>query len=122
MSVIVCGMNFWPISKQDKSCNLPTVLQQGVKSFSKYYDSAHSGRILTFHPELGSVDVKVRFERRTHELTLSTHGMVVLALFEGLGNEESLSYTVCLSSLRRAIILMKYIRKSLLRPEFQSQN
>lgn len=94
MATIVCGMNFWPISKQDKSCNLPTVLQQGVKSFSKFYDLAHSGRILTFHPELGSVEVKVRFEKRTHELTLSTHGMVVLALFEGLANEESISYLV----------------------------
>ena len=94
MSVIVCGQNFWPIPKQDKSCVLPEALLQGSESFQKYYDSVHSGRLLTFHPELGSVEVKARFKNRSHEITLSTHAMVVLALFEGLGEDESLSYTV----------------------------
>ena len=99
MSVIVCGQNFWPIPKQDRSCTLPAVLLQGSESFQKYYDSVHSGRLLTFHPELGSVEVKARFKNKSHEITLSTHGMVVLALFEGMGEEESLSYTVRLSIL-----------------------
>lgn len=94
MSVIVCGQNFWPIPKQDKSCTLPVVLLQGSESFQKYYDSVHSGRLLTFHPELGSVEVKARFKNRSHEISLSTHGMVVLALFEGMGEDESLTYTV----------------------------
>lgn len=99
LSVIVCGQNFWPIAKQDQSCTLPEPLLRGTESFRKYYDSVHSGRLLTFHPELGSVEVKVRFAARSHDISLSTHAMVVLALFEGLADGESLSYGVRPSTL-----------------------
>jgi cullin 3 len=92
MSVIVCGGNFWPFSIKDVSCTFPPILTQGMTSFKKYYDEVHSGRLLTVHSELGSVDVKIRFKARSHEVNLSTHAMVVLALFER--GEDSLSYEV----------------------------
>ncbi|GAA5912517.1 hypothetical protein JCM6882_004789, partial [Rhodosporidiobolus microsporus] len=92
MHPIICGSNFWPISSKDAVCTLPKVLQDGIKAYEAFYNQKHSGRKLTFRPEFGSVDVKVRFERRSHELNVSTHAMVVLALFEGLGEDEKLSY------------------------------
>ena len=67
---------------------------EGVKAFEAFYNVKHSGRVLTFRPELGSVDVKTKFKTRTHELSVSTHSMCVLALFEGLEEDESLSYKV----------------------------
>ena len=94
MSTIVCGSNFWPIQNKDAACVLPAVLLKGIDAFRKFYDTKHSGRILTFRSEHGSVEVKVKFRDRSHELTISTHAMVVLALFEGLAEDEMLSYAV----------------------------
>ncbi|BGO96947.1 hypothetical protein JCM10021v2_000583 [Rhodotorula toruloides] len=89
---IICGSNVWPFSAKDKTCTLPKVLQDGIKSFETFYNQKHSGRKLTFMPDQGSVEVKTRFKARTHELNVSTYAMVVLALFEGLGDDEKLSY------------------------------
>ncbi|GAA5835767.1 hypothetical protein JCM11251_007420 [Rhodosporidiobolus azoricus] len=92
MQPIICGSNFWPISSKDAVCALPRILLDGIKSYESFYNQKHSGRKLTFRPEYGSVDVKVRFAKRSHELNVSTQAMVVLALFEGLGEDEKLSY------------------------------
>ncbi|GAA5852604.1 hypothetical protein JCM8547_002559 [Rhodosporidiobolus lusitaniae] len=92
MQPIICGSNFWPFSSKDSTCTLPKVLQDGIKSFEAFYNQKHSGRKLTFRPEYGTVDVKVRFKARSHELNVSTHSMVLLALFEGLDEDEKLSY------------------------------
>lgn len=94
MVPIVCGSNFWPFNAKDKSCTLPDVLQDGIKAFDSFYQQKHSGRKLTFMADQGQVDVKARFKARTHELSVSTYAMVVLALFEGLGEDEKLRYAV----------------------------
>lgn len=94
MVPIVCGSNFWPFTAKDKTCTLPKVLQDGVKAFDAFYQHKHSGRKLTFMPDQGQVDVKTRFKARSHELNVSTYAMVVLALFEGLGDDEKLRYAV----------------------------
>lgn len=103
MNVIVCSSNNWSISNQNLSCTLPEVLIRGTESFTAFYNSKHSGRILTFHSEFGSVDVKVKFANRTHEINLSTHSMVVLSLFENLG-DEALSYSVSLILTRSLLV------------------
>ncbi len=93
MSTIVCGQNFWPFgSSKDHVCQLPQVLQKGVAAFGQFYSTKHSGRKLSFRPELGNVEVKARFRARSHELTVSTHGMVVLACFESLAEGEQITY------------------------------
>lgn len=99
MTPIICGSNFWPFSAKEATCALPKVLQDGITSFETFYNQKHSGRKLSFRPEFGSVDVKVKFKARNHELNISTHAMVVLALFEGLGEDEKLNYVVRLFPL-----------------------
>ncbi|KAK4058456.1 hypothetical protein OIO90_000615 [Microbotryomycetes sp. JL221] len=91
MEPIICGTNNWPFGGVP-TCTLPRILTQGVEAFSAFYNTKHSGRKLTFRPEHGHVEVKTRFKARTHELTVSTYSMCVLALFESLGDEETLSY------------------------------
>ncbi|BGP38828.1 hypothetical protein JCM10449v2_002766 [Rhodotorula kratochvilovae] len=92
MVPIVCGSNFWPFATKDKPCTLPKVLQDGIRAFDAFYQHKHSGRKLAFMPDQGNVEVKTRFRNRTHELSVSTYAMVVLALFEGLGDDEKLRY------------------------------
>ncbi|KAK4051822.1 hypothetical protein OIV83_002527 [Microbotryomycetes sp. JL201] len=113
MEPIICGTNNWPVRlilrptllalltsvtltnlqfSGIPSCTLPRILTEGVDAFSAFYNTKHSGRKLTFRPEHGHVEVKTRFKARTHELTVSTFAMCVLALFESLTDDETLSY------------------------------
>lgn len=91
---------------------MPPILIEGVKAFEAFYHTKHSGRKLTFRPEYGNVEVRTRFKARWHDLTVTTHAMCVLALFETLGEDETISYKVSdrfvpasleLSSLTRAL-------------------
>lgn len=94
MAPIICGSNNWPSASKDVTCTFPQILQDGIASFENFYNKKHNGRKLTFRSELGTVDVKARFKARSHELNVSTHSMIVLALFEGLEENEELSYLV----------------------------
>lgn len=92
ISVIVMTSTFWPMSYSAASCNLPEQLLKASRSFEQFYLSQHSGRRLTWQPSLGSVDVKVRFNTRTHDLNVSTFALTILLLFEDVEDGETLLY------------------------------
>jgi cullin 3 len=94
MVTIVCGRNFWPFTNKEMSCEIPPVLNKGIDAFRTFYNVKHSGRILTFRPELGNIELKAKFKERSHELSISTHAAIVLLMFEGLAEDETLSYAV----------------------------
>lgn len=60
------------------------------QAFESFYSSRHSGRLLNWHPNLGSADLRVTFKNRKHELNLSTFALVVLMLFQD--EDGALSY------------------------------
>ncbi|KDE04922.1 hypothetical protein MVLG_04678 [Microbotryum lychnidis-dioicae p1A1 Lamole] len=95
---IICGSNVWHYNHKEPTCILPQILRDGIKYYEKFYNQKHSGRKLTFRSDLGNVDVKTKFNARSHELNVSTHGMVILSLFEGLDDDEKLSYSQISSS------------------------
>lgn len=125
MSTIVCGKNWWPFTGFD-TCNLPATLIAGTEAFNAFYNKKHRGRKLTFRSDLGSVEVKVRFTARVHELTVSTHAMVVLSQFEGLRPNETLSYQVRLLVLSSCTLFVDIAllvdRKSRKLPQFKKEN
>ncbi|EPQ54083.1 Cullin-domain-containing protein [Gloeophyllum trabeum ATCC 11539] len=92
ISVTVMTSTFWPMSHLDASCTLPDVLLKACKSFEQFYLSRHSGRRLTWQPSLGNADVRVSFKARKHDLNVSTFALVILLLFEDLGDGEFLTY------------------------------
>ena len=96
ISVIVMTTNSWPTSYSTATCNLPPLLLKSCKSFENFYLSRHSGRRLTWVPGLGNADVRVAFKLRTHEVNVTTFALVILLLFDELGDEEFLTYEVCL--------------------------
>lgn len=85
-------------------CNWPPEIKRLQDSFLKYYLSERNGRVLTWMGTLGSVDIKCVFPKipgkesgplskeRRYEITVSTHGMVVLMLFNDLPDGQWLSY------------------------------
>jgi len=43
---------------------------------------------------MGNADVRVSFDKKTHDLNVSTFALVILLLFENLPNDEFLTYEV----------------------------
>jgi cullin 3 len=75
-------------------CTLPIEMSKASKSFEQFYLSRYQGRCLTWQLSLGNADVVARFKNRTHELNVSTFALVILLLFENLGDDDFLSYSV----------------------------
>ncbi|ROV96544.1 hypothetical protein VMCG_07757 [Cytospora schulzeri] len=85
-------------------CNWPVEIQGLQASFFKYYNTERNGRVLTWAGNLGTADIKCVFPKvpgketgllskeRRYELTVSTHGMVVLMLFNELPDGEYLGF------------------------------
>lgn len=84
----------WPMNSTKATCTFPPDFEGAMKSYERFYGSRHSGRKLTWHPELGNVDVRVRFRKGTHELNVSTFASVVLMLFQHLGDDDQLGFEV----------------------------
>ncbi|PWN27242.1 Cullin-domain-containing protein [Jaminaea rosea] len=93
LSVSVLTSTYWPISGQVQPCTMSPAMLSARQAYENFYQSRHSGRVLSWHPNLGSADVRVQFKSRRHELNVSTYALVVLSLFESTGSEESLSYS-----------------------------
>ncbi|CAO1615339.1 unnamed protein product [Parajaminaea phylloscopi] len=107
ISVSVLTSTYWPISAQPQPCTMPAEMLSARQAYERFYQSRHSGRVLSWHPSMGSADVKVTFKARKHELNVSTYALVVLLLFEhesadgsatSAGDAGSLSYLTIKSS------------------------
>ncbi|THG92768.1 hypothetical protein EW026_g8250 [Hermanssonia centrifuga] len=92
ISVIVMTSTFWPTSHSPATCTFPEELTGCSKQFEQFYLSRHSGRRLTWQPSLGNADVRVSFKARKHDLNVSTFALVILLLFEDVGDGEFLTY------------------------------
>ncbi|OZJ05319.1 hypothetical protein BZG36_01568 [Bifiguratus adelaidae] len=94
MSVNVLSAAFWPMNvSSSPPCNFPEILTQSCQTFEKFYFGRHSGRRLTWQPNMGTADVRAQFKAKRHELNVSTYGMVVLLLFNDLAEGECLTMT-----------------------------
>lgn len=105
LSVSVLTASYWPPAIiASSTLTMPEPLATAAGTFQKYYDSRHSGRRLTWQGNLGTVDMRIRFKSRSHEVNMSTAAAVVVLLFEAVQDGESLSYTVrpVITSLKRS--------------------
>lgn len=91
-SAIELGVNvltptFWPaklIGSDPKTCIYPPVIEEARASFNQYYLKRHSGRKLTWKPNMGTADLRATFKGRKHEFNVPTFGMVILLAFNDL--------------------------------------
>lgn len=82
VGVTVLTSTFWPMNlSASPKCVMPSVVLQGCKAFEHFYFDRHSGRRLTWQPQMGSADVRAYFKKGKHLLNVSTYAMVVLLLF-----------------------------------------
>lgn len=82
-------------------CVYPPAIERIKKGFEKFYAEKHSGRMLTWQPNMGTADIRATFPKlsgkegsreRKYELNVSTYAMVVLLLFNDLPEGGSLSF------------------------------
>lgn len=92
ISVNVLTSTYWPISALAQPCTMAPCMVDVKQAFERYYQSRHSGRLLTWHPNQGNADVRVQFSARRHELNVSTYALVVLLLFENVQEGGKLSW------------------------------
>ncbi|KAI0293738.1 Cullin [Russula brevipes] len=92
INITVMTSTFWPMSLVPVPCAFPPLLAKASKSFEQFYLSRHSGRKLTWQPSFGNADVRVAFKARKYDLNVSSLALVILLLFEDLGEGESLTY------------------------------
>jgi len=79
VSVLTTGS--WPLREHTTPVVLPSVCEQVCKKFDEFYLSQHSGRKLTWQPNMGTAELKVTFPSGEYEITVSTLHMCVLMLF-----------------------------------------
>ncbi|KAG9051559.1 Cullin-3 [Tulasnella sp. UAMH 9824] len=92
ISVNVLTSTFWPMALKPAPCNFPPSMVDSCKVYDRFYQSRHTGRKLSWQPSMGSADVRATFKTRTHDLNVSTFALVILLLFENLGEGEFLTY------------------------------
>ncbi|KAA1130584.1 Cullin-3, variant 2 [Puccinia graminis f. sp. tritici] len=112
LSVTVGSSSMWPMSQANQmnyhpstggssssgtpgnrsACIIPKVLEDAIKVYERFYATRHSGRRLNWHTELGNMEIKIRFKKSTHELSVSTFAGIVLLLFDGQDENRKLSY------------------------------
>lgn len=92
MNVNVLTATYWPIAAPEQRVRFPPQMTHACEAFERFYYARHRGRVLTWQASLGSADVRVRFNARTHELVVSTYALVVLLLFERVRDDEPLAY------------------------------
>lgn len=78
MKVLTTG--FWP-SQSMTSCVFPSEIQDCCTAFKDFYQTTHTGRQLTWLPNMGSADVKAFFAKKRCELNVTTFQMAILCLF-----------------------------------------
>ena len=79
------------------SCSYPPAVENARKRFEHFYLKKHSGRTLSWQPQLGSADIRATFinpngKTKRHELNVSTYAMVILLLFNDLPADQCLTY------------------------------
>lgn len=113
LNIQVLTTNMWPAEVMGRStqigdgsrvsCNYPHDVARLQASFEQFYLSTRNGRKLTWIGTTGTADVKCVFpaipgkqgalaKERRYEINVPTFGMVILLLFNDLGDEESLSF------------------------------
>ncbi|KAL1916524.1 uncharacterized protein VTP21DRAFT_5715 [Calcarisporiella thermophila] len=93
LNVNVLTSTFWPMNSNVTQCNMPPEVQAACEVYKQFYLSRHSGRRIAWQYNLGTAEIRAHFDTRKHELSVSTYAMVVLLLFNNLGDGNSLSFT-----------------------------
>ena len=82
LNVQVLTTGAWPSpGGTQRPCNLPREVERCCEEFKTYYQRSFSGRRLAWQTGMGTAELRAMFGSQKHEISCSTHQMVVLLLF-----------------------------------------
>lgn len=129
LNVQVLTTGSWPAAAAatNAKCALPRELEACCEAFRQYYLTTHSGRKLTWPTHMGTADLRADFNGRRHELSVSTHQMVVLLLFNAADKlsyrEIALATEIPAGDLKRCLQSLACVKgKNVLRKEPMSKD
>lgn len=91
LSVSILSAAAWP-TYPDIPVNIPMNVKSEIDSFEKHYKSKHSGRKLSWKHALAHCQLRANFPRGKKEIVVSSFQAIVLLLFNGVAQEEQISY------------------------------
>ncbi|KAK6340567.1 Cullin-3 [Orbilia brochopaga] len=85
LDIKVLTSTFWPWSamggENAHTCTYPEELENIRASFQRFYLRRHTGRQLTWQPQMGTADIRATFKARKYEINVGTYAMVILLQF-----------------------------------------
>ena len=105
LDVSVLTSTVWPVEtlmastkegEPRSACIFPAEIERVKQGFEKFYLEKHSGRQLTWQGKLGTAEVRGYFpeckgQKKTRDLTVSTHGMLILLLFNNMSGGDTIT-------------------------------
>jgi len=77
-SIMVLGTNFWPLNAPSNEFNIPADILPTYDRFSKYYQTKHSGRKLTWLWNYSKNELRTNYLNQKYILMTSSYQMAVL--------------------------------------------
>ena len=96
LSVNILSAAAWP-SYPDIPVIIPSNIKRAIDDFELHYKSKHSGRKLDWKHALAHCQMRATFSKGAKELVVSSFQAVVLLLFNGLSENDHLTYQHILS-------------------------
>ena len=118
-SVQVLTTGFWP-KNVDLSLNLPKSMDNCVKAFIDYYQSATEARKLVFTESLGACTVQMKVNKKTYNLSITTLQAAVLDMFTANENGDAPTYSLE-EVVAHLILQSRHFAMALLARDFESE-
>ena len=91
LSVNILSAAAWP-TYPDVPVIIPADVNLAIERFERHYKSKHSGRRLSWKHALAHCQMRAQFPKGSKEFVVSSFQAVILLLFNGLAEDEHLTY------------------------------
>jgi cullin-4 len=91
LSVNILSASAWP-TYPDIPVNIPMDVKKEIEKFEEHYQMKHSGRKLDWKHALAHCQLRANFPKGRKEVVVSSFQAIVLLLFNGVKEDEKVSY------------------------------
>ena len=119
-SIMVLGTNFWPLSAPNNDFIIPSDIFPTYDRFSKYYQTKHSGRKLTWLWNYSKNELRTNYLNQKYILMTSSYQMAVLLQYnkhDTLSLEELIAATAISKDILTQVLTLLVKAKILINEE-----
>jgi cullin 1 len=119
-SIMVLGTNFWPLSAPNNDFIIPPEILPTYDRFSKYYQTKHSGRKLTWLWNYSKNELRTHYLNQKYILMTSSYQMAVLLQYnkhDTLSLDELIAATAISKEILSQVLTLLVKAKVLINEE-----